>query len=56
MIKKTKFKTQKTALPSQFDTGNKDETSCLKCGKIITNHEADDFEGQCATCWHKRNS
>ena len=34
---------------------NEEEPSCIKCGKIISIGESDDYGGMCATCWHERN-
>ena len=33
----------------------REEYSCMKCGKIISDGEATDYGYMCATCWHERN-
>lgn len=33
-----------------------EEFWCMKCGKVISRGEHDDYEGKCATCWHERNN
>ena len=40
---------------NNIEVEEQEEPSCIKCGKIISIGESDDYGGMCATCWHERN-
>ena len=46
---------QRIALKDNDIAVEEREESCIKCGKVISVDESDEYGGMCATCWYARN-